>query len=83
MAIHIRCRLLISPNGNIQNESKRIYYYPSAYNTIRLRNSYVSVSSGKYVASGQIAQTGYRAIVIIWDWRKRTELSRYQLHRVS
>lgn len=40
------------------------------------------ISSGKYVGSGQICQSGSRAIVIIWDWPNRKEIGRYQMHKV-
>lgn len=39
------------------------------------------ISSGQYIASGQLALTGSRAIVIIWTWLDKQEISRYELHQ--
>lgn len=38
-------------------------------------------SSGKYIASGQLALTGSRATVILWKWLDKLEVCRYQLHQ--
>lgn len=38
--------------------------------------------SGRLVASGQINHMGFRAHLIVWDWRKRCEILRHELHKV-
>lgn len=38
--------------------------------------------SGRLVASGQINHMGFRAHLIVWDWRKRHEILRHELHKV-
>ncbi|XP_055909541.1 cilia- and flagella-associated protein 52 isoform X1 [Eupeodes corollae] len=38
--------------------------------------------SGKYVASGQINHMGFRAYVILWDYKERREIARHDLHKV-
>ncbi|XP_055376236.1 cilia- and flagella-associated protein 52 [Condylostylus longicornis] len=37
--------------------------------------------SGKYIASGESGQLGFRAFVIIWDFEKRKEMARHDLHK--
>lgn len=39
-------------------------------------------SSGRLVASGQINHMGFRAHLIVWDFDKRCELLRHELHKV-
>lgn len=38
--------------------------------------------SGKLVASGQISHMGFRSYTIVWDWEKRAEILRHDLHKV-
>lgn len=45
-------------------------------------NTSFSFISGKYMASGQINHMGFPAYVILWDFAKRRELARHDLHKV-
>lgn len=38
-------------------------------------------SSGDLIASGQMSYMGFRAFVIIWDWKTRSEKTRYEIHK--
>lgn len=38
--------------------------------------------SGRLVASGQINHMGFRAHLIVWDWKTRREILRHELHKV-
>lgn len=38
--------------------------------------------SGRLVASGQINHMGFRAHLIVWDWQKKCEILRHELHKV-
>lgn len=38
--------------------------------------------SGRRVASGQINHMGFRAHLFVWDWNKRCEILRHELHKV-
>ncbi len=38
--------------------------------------------TGKLIGSGQINHMGFRAYVIVWDYKTRTELLRHELHKV-
>ncbi|XP_037934820.1 cilia- and flagella-associated protein 52 [Teleopsis dalmanni] len=38
--------------------------------------------SGRFIASGQVNHMGFRAHVILWDWEKKEELTRHDLHKV-
>lgn len=33
------------------------------------------------IASGQMSYMGFRAFVIIWDWKTRMEKMRYEIHK--
>lgn len=39
-------------------------------------------SSGRLVASGQVNHMGFRAHLIVWDFDKRCEILRHELHKV-
>lgn len=39
------------------------------------------VFSGDMIASGQMSYMGFRAFVIIWDWKTRMEKMRYEIHK--
>ncbi|XP_037046555.1 cilia- and flagella-associated protein 52 [Bradysia coprophila] len=44
--------------------------------------SKIAVSkSGDLIASGQMSYMGFRAFVIIWDWKTRMEKTRYEIHK--
>ena len=45
-------------------------------------SSLVVSSSGRLVASGQINHMGFRAHLIVWNWEKRCEILRHELHKV-
>ncbi|GLV43741.1 uncharacterized protein CBL_06935 [Carabus blaptoides fortunei] len=38
--------------------------------------------SGKYLASGQINHIGFRALVIIWDFKTKTIRAKHEMHKV-
>lgn len=38
--------------------------------------------SGSLIGSGQVNHMGYRAHVIIWNWEKREEYNRHEIHKV-
>ncbi|KAG5675953.1 hypothetical protein PVAND_005810 [Polypedilum vanderplanki] len=38
--------------------------------------------SGRLLASGQINHMGFRAHLFVWDWEKRCEILRHELHKV-
>lgn len=40
------------------------------------------MSRGALVASGQINHMGFRAYVIVWDWERKAEKFRHELHKV-
>ncbi|CRK95621.1 CLUMA_CG009079, isoform A [Clunio marinus] len=41
----------------------------------------VSVT-GRLIASGQVNHMGFRANLIVWDWAKRCEILRHEIHKV-
>lgn len=38
--------------------------------------------SGRLVASGQVNHMGFRSHLIVWDWEKKCEILRHELHKV-
>lgn len=39
------------------------------------------INRGELIASGQMSYMGFRAFVIVWDWKTRTEKMRYEIHK--
>lgn len=44
---------------------------------------FIIIISGALIASGQINHMGFRAYVIVWDWQKKCEKLRHELHKVK
>ncbi|XP_043924725.1 cilia- and flagella-associated protein 52 [Protopterus annectens] len=84
LIVHPDREALIYPLGCtviIQNISSRMQYFLHGHTN---NVSCVAVSkSGQYVASGQVIYLGFRADIIIWDYKKREMYARLSLHKAK
>lgn len=76
MVIRIRLQILMS------HQRKNDFTLITVIISVLILIAFCFNSSGQYIASGQINHMGFRAYVIIWDWKTLKEITRHELHKV-